>query len=153
MAIALLIVPFVAWLVEVVVVPQIDEDLEVLSIRRYARQREYLHTAVATDAGDYDAVRVANQSLRVRRDRILVIDTDVEEYAVAHHEDLLLRLHLRDRRPIGAATKCPFAQHPMGRLAQTSLRAGARTRLGPVVARHADCTADGVGGRAPAARS
>ncbi len=64
--ITLLIVPCVARLVEVVVVPHIDEDVEALSIRQHARQREYLHAAVATDTGVYDAVGVANQSLRVR---------------------------------------------------------------------------------------
>jgi hypothetical protein len=38
-AIALLIVPCVARLVEVVVVPHVDEGVEVLSIRQHARQR------------------------------------------------------------------------------------------------------------------
>ncbi len=45
---------------------------------------------------------------------------------------------------MGTATKRPLAQHPVGRLARTSLRAGARTCRDPVVARHADCP----GGRA-----
>jgi hypothetical protein len=65
-AIALLIASCVARLVEVVVVPHIDEDVGALSIRQHARQREYLHSAVATDTSVYHAVGVANQSLQVR---------------------------------------------------------------------------------------
>lgn len=51
--------------IEIVVVRDVDEDVEILPIRQQARRRRCLLAAVATDAGVYDPVGIANQSLQI----------------------------------------------------------------------------------------